>query len=130
MNTSPDSARRPRALLLALGAVLVAAVSSRARAPAAPAPVKRAALAKNVFLEVEGKKRRVIVRAVVCLRQGQLEGLLCRKGTKEHEYILAADVDARNVHAALVVAGASPGSPVRFDPKYRPAHGTTIKVRL
>ena len=52
--------------------------------------------------------------------------------TKEHEAILSADVDARHVHAALLVAGAEPGSPVKFDEKgkFFPAHGTTIKVYL
>ena len=41
-------------------------------------------------------KRRVLVNAEVCLREGQLELFLCRKQTKEHEAILAADVDARS----------------------------------
>ena len=130
MNTAPHSTWSLRALLLALGAVLLAALPFPARAPDAPAPVQRVALARNVFLEVEGKKRRVIVQAVICLRQGQLEGLLCRRGTKEHEYILAADADARHVHAALVAARAKPGSPVQFEPKFAPAHGSTIKVTL
>lgn len=86
-------------------------------------------LGKNVFLEVlPDKKRRVLVNAEVCLREGQLELLLCRKQTKEHEAILAADVDARLIHAALIAAGAVEGSPVRFAPRYRPASGTTIKV--
>ncbi len=57
---------------------------------------KKAAIGKNVFLEVlPNKKRRVLVSAEVCLREGQLELLLCRKQTKEHEAILSADVDAR-----------------------------------
>jgi hypothetical protein len=90
---------------------------------------KKVQLAKNVFLEVlPDKKRRVLINAEVCLREGQLELLMCRKQTKEHEAILAADVDARKIHAALIAAGAEAGSPVRFVPKYRPASGTTIKV--
>jgi hypothetical protein len=95
------------------------------------AETKKAAVGKNVFLEVlPNKKRRVLVAAEVCLREGPLEQLLCRKNTKEHEAILTADVDARHIHAALIAAGAKEGSPVRFVPKYRPASGTTIKVRL
>ncbi|MGH7169660.1 MAG: YdjY domain-containing protein [Gemmataceae bacterium] len=90
---------------------------------------KKKRLGKNVFLEVlPDGKRRVLVNAEVCLREGQLELFLCRKQTKEHEAILAADVDARLIHAALIAAGAEAGSPVRFVPKYRPASGTTIKV--
>jgi hypothetical protein len=92
---------------------------------------KKTALGKNIFLEVlPDKKRRVLVSAEVCLREGQLEQLMCRKQTKEHESILTADVDARTIHAALIAALAKPGSPVRFVPKYRPASGSTIKVSL
>ena len=102
--------------------------------PGAPGPtkeaVKRVAIGKNVVLEVDGKKRRVIVKAGVCLREGALEGLLTRKGTKEHEYILSADVDARQVHTALVAAGAKPGSPVQFEPRYKAARGSAIKLSL
>ena len=90
---------------------------------------KKVQVGKNVFLEVlPDKKRRVLVNAEVCLREGQLELFLCRKQTKEHEAILTADVDARKIHAALIAAGAVEGSPVRFVPKYRSASGTTIKV--
>ncbi len=92
---------------------------------------KKAEIGKNVYLEVlPDKKRRVLVSAEVCLREGQLELLLCRKQTKEHEAILSADVDARKIHAALIAAGAVEGSPVSFVPKYRPASGTTIKVSV
>ncbi len=99
---------------------------------AAPkAESKKAEVGKNVVLEVlPDKKRRVLVSAEVCLREGQLEQLMCRKQTKEHEAILTADVDARHIHAALIAAGAKEGSPVRFAPKYRPASGTTIKVSV
>jgi hypothetical protein len=97
---------------------------------AARSEVTRKEIGKNVFFEKEGEQRRVIVVSTVVLNKGALEGLLTRKGTKEHEYILAADVDARNIHTALLVAGAKPGSPVKYQPKYAPAHGTAIKVTL
>ena len=120
------------ALVLAVGGLAAfAAYSCRADDPPKDAPeVKRKALGDNVFLEVQGDERRVVVSAAVVLREGRLEGLLCRKNTKEHEYILAADADARAIHFALVAAGAKPGSPVQFQPKFVPAHGTAIKVRL
>jgi hypothetical protein len=112
--------------------------TKQARGPAAdPAPkpagnTKRALLGKNVWIETEGDKRRIIVSAEVCLREGQygLECLLCRQLTKEHESILAMDADARVIHAGLEAAGAKPGSPVKFNPKYVPASGTVIKVTL
>jgi hypothetical protein len=106
--------------------------------PVKAVEAKKAPAGKNVFLEIEGDRRRVLVNAEVCKRDmpnygegfGGLgyEGLLTRKGAKEHEYILAADVDARDIHKALLAAGANPGSPVRFQPRYYPPSGTVIKV--
>jgi len=37
--------------------------------PKEPPKAKRAEIGKNVYLEVQGEKRRVIVNAYVCLRQ-------------------------------------------------------------
>lgn len=91
---------------------------------------KRVEIGKNVTIEVQGTARRVLVNSTVCLQKGPLEVLLTRTMTKEHESILAVDADARVIHAALTAAGAVPGSPVKFDPKYVPASGTVIKVTL
>ena len=120
------------ALVVAVGGLAgFAAYSCRADdAPKASSEAKRKALGNNVYLEVQGDQRRVVVGAAVVLREGRLEGLLCRKNTKEHEYILAADADARTIHLALVAAGARAGSPVQFQPKFAPANGSTIKVSL
>lgn len=101
--------------------------------PNANVPVegKRAPMGDNVWLEVlPSGARRVVLAAEVCLKQGPLEQLLTRKNRKEHEAILAADVDARKVHNALLLAGAKTGSPVSFDPVFRPASGTRIRVLL
>ncbi|HXG11476.1 MAG TPA: YdjY domain-containing protein [Gemmataceae bacterium] len=95
-----------------------------------PAESKRVKMGENVFLEIQGEQRRVLVHAVVCMREGQLEQFLTRKMTKEHEAILAADVDARTIHAALNVAGAKEGSPVKYQPRYQPATGSRIKVTV
>jgi hypothetical protein len=103
---------------------------STALAPVAKPAGKMVEVGKNVILEVAGKDRRVIVKSIVVLREGQLEGLLTRTMAKEHEYILASDCDARHIHAALKLAGGKEGSPVIFVPKYKPAHGSTIKVSL
>lgn len=93
-------------------------------------PEKKVKIGKNVYMEVfPGDKRRVTISAYVCRREDQLEQLLCRKRTKEHEAILAADIDARVVHAALIAAKAKPGSPVQYRP-YKGATGTTIKIFL
>jgi hypothetical protein len=122
--------------LAGLALLLAAGCETERDEPAPPKPkeppqeTKKVLLAPNIHLETIGKRRRVLVSAQVCLREGQLELFLCRKNTKEHEAILNADVDARDVHMALLAAGATEGSPVRYRPKYRPATGSTIKVSV
>ncbi len=91
---------------------------------------KRVVVGPNVVLEIDGKSRRVIATSSVVLRKGPLEGLLTRAKKKEHEYILAGDFDARHIHTALELAGAKAGAPVQFNPKYKPATGSTIRVTL
>lgn len=91
---------------------------------------KKVPVGKNITLEIQGGQRRVRVNAEVCLREGLLEQLLTRKRTKEHEAILAADIDARELHAALTLAGAEAGKVVQFRPKLVAPSGTTIKVFL
>ncbi len=102
--------------------------------PGSPEPlVKQVKVGPNVTLEINGKARRVIVPAVVCLRRGRMEGLLTRAArgkSKDHEYLLAADIDARNLHAALLLAGAQKGSPVRHLPKFTPPSGTAVRISL
>jgi hypothetical protein len=121
-------------VLLALLTAIPALTLAFAPAPFyRPAKVKHVEVAKNITLEVEGnkaQKRRVIVAATVCLREGLLEQLLTRKGTKEYEAVLAADVDAREVHKALLLAGAIPGAPARLDGNFKPATGHTIRIAL
>src|SRR5262245_21491077 len=60
------------------------------------------------FTGEEGKKKLVRVGLVceVCLREGPLEVLLCKKGTKEHEAIVRVDADSKLIHLALIAAGA------------------------
>src|SRR5689334_17411916 len=89
--------------------VLVLTTVAVAQAKPAAEP-KRVPLDKNVFLEIDGTTKRVIIESKVCLRQGSLEQLLTRKRTKEHEAILVADCDASKIHAALLLCGVEPGS--------------------
>jgi hypothetical protein len=93
---------------------------------------KRVPVGDNVDLEIFTRppSRRVLIYAEVCLREGPLEQLLTRKNRKEHEAVLAADIDARKAHEALILAGAKEGKPVKWLPKYVPPTGTTIKVSL
>lgn len=98
-----------------------------------PAAGKRTAMNQNktLFLETfDSGKKRVVIKAAVCLREGPLELLLCRKQTKEHEAILQADINAADVHTVLVLTKAKAGSPVTWQPEYKPATGTKIKIWL
>jgi hypothetical protein len=120
----------------ALAAVVVAVghsmtpASQPAASPSQQSTPKKVPIGKNVWLEVEGSKRRVVFNAYVCFREGPLEQLLCRKNTKEHEAILAADIDARDIHRALLLTGAKEGSPVRYQPKFQAPSGSAIRVTL
>ena len=105
---------------------VTAVAQDKAQAPA----VKKVEVGKNVFLEVEGEKRRVVIQSYVCLREGQLEQLLTKKNAKEHEAILAADLDASVIHTALLLCQAKAGHPVRFQPKLEAPTGTGIKIML
>jgi hypothetical protein len=111
-----------------LTVVLLLASSEAGGQKGDPPKVKKVDVGKNVWLEIEGDKRRVCLSGVVCRTKGFLEQVLCKKETKEHEAIVSADIDAAKVHFALTLAGAEAGSPVKFVPKYTPAHGTVIKV--
>lgn len=92
---------------------------------------------KMLILETKGDgTKRVLVAAEVCLREGPLELLVCKKNSKEHEAILRVDVDAKFIHAALEACGAKVGAPVQFidpktqEPEYKPATGARIKVSI
>ncbi len=74
--------------------------------------------------------KQLVVRAKVVLREGPLEHLVCLKGTKEHEAILATDAEPWQIHTGLLLTGAEPGHPVRFEPKFEPPAGTPIAIEL
>src|SRR5262245_35254361 len=97
---------------------------------AAKAETKTVEVGKNVTLEIRGENRRVVLPASVCLREGPLELFLCRTNSKAHEAIVHVDADARVIHAALLAAGAKPGTTIKWEPKYLPATGSVIKVSV
>jgi hypothetical protein len=107
-----------------------------AEAPAKPIVSKKTPLNPkgNLLLETfPDGKRRVLVETEVCFREGPLELLMCRNRTKEHESIIHADIDAQQIHAALLAAKAKPGSPVKYlekEMKIIPPTGTRIRVLL
>lgn len=86
------------------------------------------ALGPSLWFDPAG--RRLILRSQVVLREGALEHLLCLKGTKEHEAILATRAVPQRIHAGLLLTGADPGLPVQYLPKFRPPSGTPIAIDL
>lgn len=93
---------------------------------------KRTKLAPNLWLETQGEKRRVVVAALVCLREGTygLECLLCKNGTKEHESLMVTTADASLIHGAMEAARIKPGATVQYDPKFVAPRGDKVKVTL
>ena len=75
-------------------------------------------------------RKQVVLGGEICLREGLLEFFACRTRSKEHESIVALNVKPRLIHAALLVIGAKPGKPARFDPVFVPPSGEEIDIRI
>jgi len=84
----------------------------------------------GTHLWFDPRTKQLVIRARVALREGPLEHLLCLKGTKEHEAVLATDAVPRQIHAGLLLTGAEAGHPVRFLPKFVPPAGSSIAIEL
>lgn len=82
----------------------------------------------TVLLDLPGKK--LLLKTHVCLQEGVLEMLLCKKQTKEHESILSIESPATAIHAGLLAIGAKVGTPVKFTPKFQPPQGQKLKLVL
>src|SRR4051812_5397125 len=85
-------------------------------------------LGRSLWFDPQG--RRLIVGARVVLREGPLEHLLCLKGTKEHEAILATPAVPFQIQAGLLATGARKGEPVQFVPRFVPPSGSPIAIEL
>ena len=97
---------------------------------AAPVPAVEKLIPLNpegtVLLDHAGK--RLLLKTVLCLRDGLLEMLICPKQTKEHESILTIDAKAQVIHAGLLALGCRPGHPVVFEPEFVPPSGQRIEI--
>jgi len=85
-------------------------------------------LGKDIWFDPKAKK--VVIRARVVLQDGILELFLCKKNSKEHESILSTEAPAQMIQAGLLLTGASPGHPVRFQPKFEPPTGSAIAIEV
>ena len=74
------------------------------------------------------KNKQVIVGGRICFRDGPLEMFACPMYTKEHESVVATVSNAEIVHAGLLAVGAMTGHPVQWEPEYKVATGTVIKI--
>ncbi|QDT89030.1 YdjY domain-containing protein [Gimesia algae] len=83
---------------------------------------------KTVLLDLPHKK--LLLKTHVCLQEGVLEMLLCKKQTKEHESILSIESPATAIHAGLLAIGAKVGTPVKFTPKFQPPQGQKLNIVL
>ncbi|WP_337177247.1 YdjY domain-containing protein [Paludisphaera sp.] len=128
-------------LHLILSAACLAPLGWRAPAddpaddPAEPAAVFKPdpdwkPLGRSLWLDARSSPRRLILRCRVVFREGPLEHLLCSRGSKEHESILATDAPPTQIHAGLLLTGVEPGGPVRFKPEYKPPHGPPIAAAV
>ncbi len=79
---------------------------------------------------VDKKNKRVVLAGEVCRRDSILEMFACLKGTKEHEAIVSVHCKAFLVHTGLLLVGAEPGHPVRFQPEYAPVEGPEIEITV
>ncbi|RMF45179.1 MAG: hypothetical protein D6753_00875 [Planctomycetota bacterium] len=77
---------------------------------------------------VDRDKKRVVVDGYVALTAGQLEMFACLAGTKEHESVVAVFSKAQLVHAGLLAIGAKQGTPVQWEPDFKPPTGSEIQV--
>jgi hypothetical protein len=121
-------------LALALAVLIGSQVDGPAKAGAKPAGESiepdPAWKPQGRSLWFDPKQRRLYLRARVVLRDGYLEHLMCSKGTKEHEAILATDAVPLEIHRSLILTRAEQGKPVQFFPKFEPPTGSPIAIEL
>lgn len=98
--------------------------------PRLPPPVGATAMPEPNRVWVDVQKKLVFVDGYISLQEGMLEMFACPAGTKEHESIVAVYSSAQVVHAALLAVGAKVGTPVQFNPDFKPPTGTEIAVEV
>lgn len=76
------------------------------------------------------ENRQLVLMGEVCQNRVPLELFACQRASKEHESVVTIDTQAYLVHAGLVAAGADPGSPVQYQPEFKPARGPEIEVTV
>jgi hypothetical protein len=98
--------------------------------PKLPPPEGAEAMPKPNRTWIDVDEGVVIVDGYVSVREGMLEMFACPVGTKEYESVVAVYSWAKVVHAALLAVGAETGSPVQFNPEFKPPTGTRIDIEV
>lgn len=101
-----------------------------AEPPKLPPPTGAKPLPAPDRVWVDAARKLVYVDGYISLREGFLEMFACKKGTKEHESIVALQSRAYVIHAALLAVGAKPGTPVRYQPTFAPPTGTEVEIEV
>lgn len=107
----------------------------------APSPQQEKIVALSKDIRIDRSKSQVLIRAQVAARNGWLEQLVCKAGTREHESLLAVEAPPKLIHAALLAAGltaGAPGSWLEMPPdasghavvRFEPPTGTPLDVRV
>ncbi|MGI9242313.1 MAG: YdjY domain-containing protein [Verrucomicrobiales bacterium] len=80
---------------------------------AKPAESAQAAIGRLALpgIKINLAERSVDVAAEICLDEGTLELVACKKDSKEHESIISTSANAIHIHTALLLLGAEPGNP-------------------
>ncbi len=91
-------------------------------------PAGATAISKSGKLWIDPGQKRVYIDGYVTMNRGPMEMFACPVGTKEHESIVALLAQSKEVHAALLAVGAKPGTPVEFQPEFKPPTGQVIRV--
>jgi len=128
-----------------LGAVLtgwvvvaIAAGPAKKDAPkpdtsAATKPARKTIRFKH--LSVDLARRQIVMSAEVCTREGALEFLVCKAGTKEYESVLKTSAPGARLHGALLMLGLTQGKPARWSgqdetARFLPPQGPALKILL
>ena len=95
-------------LAAAIGAVLCGCAAPHSTPPLTQR-AERVQMADGLW--ADRQRGEVLVDARIATREGWLEQLVCKSGTREHESLLAVAVQPSLIHAALLFVGAQPGAP-------------------
>ncbi|MDR0338133.1 MAG: undecaprenyl-diphosphate phosphatase [Planctomycetaceae bacterium] len=129
-NMSQEDAQREYEAILAEEAAKeqAAIAEEQKRIPLVDEPDKLIPLDPKDRIWITPDGRSVIILGRVVLREGFLELLACRIGTKEHESIISVRVKPFLIHAALLAVGAEAGKPVQQTPQFVPPSGDEIEI--